>query len=112
MQLAHIEADLLVLSELTKRARVPFAVQSVIIQIIVLSGMLPMGMGVATSIRVGHYLGQEKGEAAKRAATSGTGNCGPASRLHDNSWHVQAVLSPRTCYTSIQAALANGYCDD
>jgi hypothetical protein len=44
----------------------------VIIQIIVLSGMLPMGMGVATSIRVGHYLGQEKAEAAKRAATSGT----------------------------------------
>lgn len=45
--------------------------QSVIIQIIVVSGMLPMGMGVATSIRVGHYLGQEKAEAAKRAAQSG-----------------------------------------
>ena len=45
--------------------------QSVIIQIIVISGMLPMGMGVATSIRVGHYLGQGKAEHAKRAATSG-----------------------------------------
>ena len=44
--------------------------QSVILQIILFSAMLPVGMSVAGSIRVGNFLGNGQPEKAKRAAYS------------------------------------------
>eukprot|EP00123_Amoebidium_parasiticum_P011426 comp20707_c0_seq1/m.27002 comp20707_c0_seq1/g.27002 ORF comp20707_c0_seq1/g.27002 comp20707_c0_seq1/m.27002 type:complete len:522 (-) comp20707_c0_seq1:512-2077(-) len=44
--------------------------QSVIIQIICVSGMAPMGVGVASSIRVGNYLGKGNAKDGKKAAVS------------------------------------------